>query len=226
MHRKAAIRLLRRAPRPPTGRSRPGRPPCYGPEVAGAAAVLWQAAAASARIASTPSCRNCSSASPGTGNSRSPRRWTNSCGRPVAPPSPACSRPPARSTRGAGRPSRGPGRGSSTNPHSHLHRVGRCPARVPRDRLGGPLRQQHPGLLPLHPLHRRYRLVLGRAASRLGQGPGPRGRGHPSGQRAPARAPRRPGQRQRLRVHQPAPLYLLPAARHHVYPQSCLEEKR
>ena len=44
MHRKAAIRLLRRAPRPPTGRSRAGRPPCYGPEVGGAAAVLWQAA--------------------------------------------------------------------------------------------------------------------------------------------------------------------------------------
>ena len=38
MHRKAAIRLLRRAPRPATGRSRAGRPPCYGPEVAGAAA--------------------------------------------------------------------------------------------------------------------------------------------------------------------------------------------
>jgi len=43
MHRKAAIRLLRREPRPPTGRSRAGRPPCYGPEVARAAEVLWQA---------------------------------------------------------------------------------------------------------------------------------------------------------------------------------------
>ena len=43
IHRKAAIRLLRRvaraAPRPP----RPGRPRRYGPEVAGAAEVLWQA---------------------------------------------------------------------------------------------------------------------------------------------------------------------------------------
>ena len=44
IHRKAAIRLLRRVPRPPTARSRAGRPPCYGPEVAQAAEVLWQAA--------------------------------------------------------------------------------------------------------------------------------------------------------------------------------------
>jgi hypothetical protein len=43
IHRKAAIRLLRRAPRP---RARPGpggRPREYGPEVAAAAEVLWQA---------------------------------------------------------------------------------------------------------------------------------------------------------------------------------------
>lgn len=43
IHRKAAIRLLRRAPRP---RARPGpggRPRRYGPEVAAAAEVLWQA---------------------------------------------------------------------------------------------------------------------------------------------------------------------------------------
>ena len=43
MHRKAAIRLLRRGPRAPTGSSRAGRPRVYGPEVARAAAVLWQA---------------------------------------------------------------------------------------------------------------------------------------------------------------------------------------
>lgn len=43
MHRKAAIRLLRRGPRPPTGPSRAGRPRLYGPEVATAATVLWQA---------------------------------------------------------------------------------------------------------------------------------------------------------------------------------------
>jgi hypothetical protein len=43
LHRKAAIRLLRRAPRP---RARPGpggRPRAYGPEVATAVEVLWQA---------------------------------------------------------------------------------------------------------------------------------------------------------------------------------------
>jgi hypothetical protein len=43
MHRKAAIRLLRRAPRPATAPSRAGRPRCYGPDVAAAAAVLWPA---------------------------------------------------------------------------------------------------------------------------------------------------------------------------------------
>jgi hypothetical protein len=43
IHRKAAIRLLRRGPRPPTARSRAGRPRCYGPDVAAGAAVLWQA---------------------------------------------------------------------------------------------------------------------------------------------------------------------------------------
>lgn len=43
IHRKAAIRLLRRAPR---SRARPGpggRPCAYGPEVAAAAEILWQA---------------------------------------------------------------------------------------------------------------------------------------------------------------------------------------
>lgn len=44
MHRKAAIRLLRRTPRPPAGASRAGRPPCYGQEVARGAEILWQAA--------------------------------------------------------------------------------------------------------------------------------------------------------------------------------------
>jgi hypothetical protein len=43
MHRKAAIRLLRRAPRELTARSRVGRPRRYGPHVAAAAEVLWQA---------------------------------------------------------------------------------------------------------------------------------------------------------------------------------------
>jgi len=43
IHRKAAIRLLRRAPRPPGARAPGGRPRRYGPEVAAGAAVLWQA---------------------------------------------------------------------------------------------------------------------------------------------------------------------------------------
>ena len=43
LHRKAAIRLLRRAPRPPMVRTRAGRPVLYGPAVAAAAALLWEA---------------------------------------------------------------------------------------------------------------------------------------------------------------------------------------
>lgn len=44
LHRKAAIRLLRRPPRAPTARSRAGRPRRYGWPVAHALEVLWQAA--------------------------------------------------------------------------------------------------------------------------------------------------------------------------------------
>jgi hypothetical protein len=44
MHRKAVIRLLRRAPRPPRSASRAGRPASYGPAGAQAATILWQAA--------------------------------------------------------------------------------------------------------------------------------------------------------------------------------------
>lgn len=44
MHRKAIIRLLRRAPRAAQTVSRAGRPAYYGPAVAHAAALVWQAA--------------------------------------------------------------------------------------------------------------------------------------------------------------------------------------
>ena len=44
LHRKAVIRLLRRAPRARAGYPRGGRPRRYGPEVGRAAAVLWEAA--------------------------------------------------------------------------------------------------------------------------------------------------------------------------------------
>jgi hypothetical protein len=43
IHRKAAIRLLRRAPRAARAPSRAGRPRQYGPAVAAAVEVLWQA---------------------------------------------------------------------------------------------------------------------------------------------------------------------------------------
>jgi hypothetical protein len=44
IHRKAAIRLLRRPARAPTGRVRTGRPRLYGRAVAAGAQVLWEAA--------------------------------------------------------------------------------------------------------------------------------------------------------------------------------------
>ena len=43
IHRKAAIRLLRRTPRAPTRMARGGRPRVYGPAVAASAAIVWQA---------------------------------------------------------------------------------------------------------------------------------------------------------------------------------------
>src|SRR5262245_9229427 len=43
IHRKAAIRLLRRPPRPRATPGPGGRPRTYGPEVASAAEMLWQA---------------------------------------------------------------------------------------------------------------------------------------------------------------------------------------
>ena len=43
IHRKATIRLLRRAPRPRATPGPGGRPRAYGPAVATAAKVLWQA---------------------------------------------------------------------------------------------------------------------------------------------------------------------------------------
>ena len=43
IHRKAAIRLLRRIPRPRSTPGPGGRPRAYGPEVAATAEVLWQA---------------------------------------------------------------------------------------------------------------------------------------------------------------------------------------
>jgi hypothetical protein len=48
IHRKAVIRLLRRAPRPPRTPSRVGRPACYGAEVAH---VCWHARTAEAGYA-------------------------------------------------------------------------------------------------------------------------------------------------------------------------------
>lgn len=44
IHRKAAVRLLRRAAPAPAGARRTGRPRVYGPDVAAAATVLWQTA--------------------------------------------------------------------------------------------------------------------------------------------------------------------------------------
>ena len=229
IHRKAAIRLLRRAPRPRAD-ARARRPP------ARATAPRWpppprscgRPAAGSAPIACTPSCPNSWTASSGAANSRSPRRSRSSCGRPAAPRSPACWGPPGPSTRGAARRSRGPG---SVLKHEIPIRTftewtdarpGFCEVD-----LVAHCGSQHRGLLSLHPLRGGHRHRVGRARARLGQGPGARPRRHPSRPHAPARAASRPRQRQRLRVHQPRACYTY-CRRHadHLHAQPPLEEKR
>jgi hypothetical protein len=81
LHRKAAIRRLRRPPRAPTARSRAGWPPVYGSAVAQALEVLWQATGASGRSGSLPSCPSSSIGSRATGSCGWRPRSTSSSGR-------------------------------------------------------------------------------------------------------------------------------------------------
>ena len=110
------------------------------------------------------------------------------------------------------------------DPRPHLRRVDRHRAGLPRTGLGRPLRPHDPGLLPLHALRRRCRDHAGRPPSRLGQGPETGRHRHPPRPPASADAPARPGQRQRLRVHQPRPVCLVPARGHHLHPKPPYEK--
>ena len=146
MHRKAAIRLLRRAPRTGAARPRSGRPRQYGPEVAAAAAILWQA---SGRIGAhrlqpfVPELLD---------------RLVQ-CGEVTLPPAVASQSPdPGPLARGgsgavpsARRRDDPPEQlAQATDPHPHVRRLGRCAARLLPGRSGRPLRQQHERLLPAY----------------------------------------------------------------------------
>ncbi len=191
--------------------------------------VLWQASGPHRRrIASIPSCPNCSTASRATGTRAAPRS-TSSSGRSVAPPSPGCSPP---------RAARVPRRGATTtrpstwltarDPHSHLRRVGRCAAPgFSEVDLVAHCGSRHPGFLPLHPLRRRHRHRLGRAGGRLGQGAGPRRRRRPSRPRSACRCPWLGLDSDNgSRVHQPAASTTTAGRAHHLHPQPRLEEER
>jgi hypothetical protein len=155
MHRKAAIRLLRRAPGVVVARPRSGRPRQYGPEVAAAAAVLWQA---SGRIGAhrlhpfVPELLDrllqCGEVSLAPAVDKLVRQ---------------ASRPTlARLLEGAR--AQFPRRGydpaeqlaQAADSHPHLRRLGRCAARLLPGRSGRALRQQYERLLPAHPVCGRH----------------------------------------------------------------------
>src|SRR5215831_10126723 len=171
MHRKAAIRLLRRPLRSAPAPSRAGRPRQYGPEVAAAVELLWQA---SGRIGAhrlhpfVPELLDRLLRWDELRLSPAIEKLVRQASRPTL----ARLLAPARKQY----PLRG---ASTTQPSSWLKqqiplrtfaRLGRGRARLLRDRPGGSLRVEHRGLLPLHALRRRYRHELGRAASGLGKG--------------------------------------------------------
>ena len=95
IHRKAAIRLLRRMARPAPARAGPGDRATTARRWPPPPRSCGRRPAASAPIACSPSCRSCLIASPSAANSRWPPPSTSSCATPVPPPSGACSRPPA-----------------------------------------------------------------------------------------------------------------------------------
>ena len=228
MHRKAAIRLLRRAPRASAGAlaggpaaratapPSPRRPRCCG-----------RPAGASAPTAASLRARAARAADPVWRTHGGPR------GRQAPAPGQSATLARLLAPARAQLPPRGvhhdPARhlAQARDPHPHLHRVGRRAARVLRGGSRRPLRQQHPGLLPLHPLRRRYRDRPG-SSSKPSGARARRGSAPPSTTSASA-CPvplRRPGQRQRLGVHQPPPLYVVPARGHHLHPQPRLQEER
>ena len=175
MHRKAAIRLLRREPRSPTAPSRAGRPRCYGPDVAAVAEVLWQA---SGRIGAHRLLPFVSEL----------LERLSRCGElTVTPAVEKLVQPASRPTLARLRHL-----AQARDPHPDLHRVGRCTPGVLRGGSRRPLWEQHPGLLPRHPLFGRYCDHLGRARSRLGERATASGLRCPLRPRAPSGTARRP----------------------------------
>jgi len=224
MHRKAAIRLLRRAPRPrrgphalaargATAPPSPRRPKSCGRRAAGSVPTgcirLWA---------------NSSSGSSGAVNSRWPPRSRSSSGRRVARPSRGCWRPPALSSRRAGTPRPSPAPGSSTKSRSDLHGVGRRAPRLLRGGSRGPLWEQHQGF---------YLCTLcASTLRRPGWNSRPSGARVSSGSAPPSLRPRAPPgtasgarQRQRLGVHQPPSLHMVSARGHHLHAQPRYKKK-
>jgi len=224
--RKAALRLLRRAPRPRPSPGPGGRPREYGPEIAAAAAVRWPACGRIGAHRLPPSCPSSSSGSPSGAHWPSPPTSTSACARPAAPRSPGGWRPPAPSTRGGGALTPRPGTLLKHAIPIRTFTVGRCPPRLPRGRSGRAWWLPHRRLLPRSPLRGRPRHRLGRAGRRLGQGPGARRRRRRPRPHAPAHPGGRPGPRQRPRIHHPPGAALRPPLRDPLHPQARLEEAR
>ena len=215
IHRKAAIRLLRRLPRPrsrpgpaavraPTGRRSPPPRRCYGRPVAG-----------SGRIGCTPSCRNCSTGCSAVASSPCPPAVEKLVRQ--------ASRPTLARLLGAGRAQYPPRGATITRPGPVLrHEI---PIRTftdwddarpgfLRDRSGRPLWLEHGGLLPLYALRGGHHDRVDRAGPGLGQESRAGGERGASRAGALAGAPHGARQRQRQRVHQPPPAGLV--SRHRI----------
>jgi hypothetical protein len=196
LHRKAAIRLLRRTPGPVVRRPRAGRPRQYGPAVATAAQLLSEATGHIGPHRWHPFLPELLDRLTQTGDVMVTPEVDKHL-RQVSPATLARLLAPFRRTL----PYRGPhddppwGLAQARDPRPDLRRVDRRPAGLPRAGLGRPLWPDDPGLLPLHPLRRRRRHQLGRPPSRVGQGPAAGRHRHPSRPPTPADAAARRGQR-------------------------------
>ena len=227
LHRKAAIRLLRRRPGPGDACPR-GRPRVYGPAVAAAAQVLWQATGHIGPHRLHPFVpelldrllrRRRTYPRPG-------RRQARPAGEPRHP-RPAPGARSCHRARAGGHHAPAPGPGSSTRSRSAPSPSGPTPGRASsRLDLVAHCGSHHPGLLPLHPLRRGHRHRVGRARGRLGQGPERVGGAiHRVRQRLPMPLLGLDSDNG-VRVHQPCAPARTAAPGRHLHPQPPLEEER
>ncbi len=199
---------------PGAGAAGPGRPPSsYGPEVAAAAAVLWQA---SGRIGA----HRLQPFVPELLDRLTPVRRSD----PGRPPSTSSlrqvSRPDPRAAAGA-RPGAVPAArrhhhaarhlAQARDPHPHLHRLGRRPARLLRDRSRRSLWDAAPRAFTSVRSARSTSPRRGSSSKPSGARASSESAGRASGARALARAPDGPRQLTMARVHQPPPLRLVSA---------------